>query len=71
MTDNPRPEFWSLIRRAHDASNDTDSFDLYSEDPVSRAQFEKLQAQQARIAIALIDFVVANEVTLKMSLQAA
>jgi len=58
---NPEPEFWQLVREAHDAIEAVDHYDLRSDDPESVKAFRELARVQARDAHALIHFITKHE----------
>jgi hypothetical protein len=57
--DSPIPRYYELLHEAHAASAALDDFDLHSEDPVSQARFNALQAINRVRQGALVGFVAA------------
>lgn len=53
---NPLPDFFLLLGEAHHAAKAVDDFDLRSEIAESKAEFDRLCAEQAAACIALVQY---------------
>lgn len=66
---NPLPDFFLLLREAHHASEAVDCFDLRSEIAESKAEFDRLCAEQAAACIALVEYCSSHQAELERMLR--
>jgi hypothetical protein len=62
---NPLPDFFLLLGEAHRAAKAVDNFDLRSEISESKAEFDRLCAEQAAACIALVQYCCSHKAELE------
>jgi hypothetical protein len=62
---NPLPDFFLLLAEAHHAARAVDDFDLRSEIAESKAEFDRLCAEQAAACIALVQYCNSHKAKLE------
>jgi hypothetical protein len=65
---NPLADFFLLLGEAHHAAKAVDDFDLRSEISESKAEFDRLCAEQAAACIALVQYCNSNKAGLEKML---
>jgi len=62
---NPLPDFFLLLKEAHHAAKAVDDFDLRAEISESKAEFDRLCAEQAAACIALVQYCSSHQAELE------